>query len=541
MTNNNGRLQLCPFLRIFFFLGLGVMAGSATQGMADSVVWQWIYAVIAIAALVSCLMLKQQPTTQTVILFMLLFAGGAWRAGYHARQSETYFTDRIENYHAIVCSTPLEKKHSMKCNIAITDGRLAGHHAYAYLQTSDKSRKLHTGDGIAVSSRFDSPAWNFQNSKNNYNNNGKSGHFDYNRWLAVNDIVARTYIADNNWQRADADTKQISAIQRMTLRFSNIRTQFLRLLSRCGIRGQSYALVSAMVVGDRSAITADMRNIYSDSGASHILALSGLHMGIIYAILTMLLIPRNRSSVIRMVLGNVALILVMWVYAIMVGMSPSVVRSAFMFSMLAIASIMERGNSSLNSLGLVATILLLANPTSLWDVSFQMSFVAVFGILMCNERFRNLEKSNIQMRYRCIDWVWQMTKVSVAAQISVAPLVMYYFGQFPCYFLLANFIAVPLATTIIYTSLLLALVSLIPWLPELAPWLTTTIGAALQWQAETMNDTLAWIGTLPGATVKGIAINGLQAAALYILIIIMYAASFHTERLFRIMSARAEQ
>lgn len=449
---------------------------------------------------------------------------------YVEHRGEVEFTGLRESCHAVVVSAPVEKKRSLKSTVFLTDGRLSGRYSYAYFPTSGESRQLRPGDGIAMSSRFDPPSVN-----NSMWRGRRSGHFDYSRWLKVNGIAARTYVDNAHWRYESVGMESLPMMQRMTLHLSGARASFLNMLSRCGISGQSYALVAAMVVGDRSALTSEMRDTYSASGVSHILALSGMHMGIIYAILSLMLV-RRRSGLLRTALGNALVVVAMWMFAMMVGMSPSVVRSAFMFSMLAMASVLERGNVSLNSLGLVAVVLLMSNPMSLWDISFQMSFLAVLGILLCNELFREKAKSVLQKRFRLVDWVWQMAKVSVAAQLAVAPLTVYYFGQIPCYFLLANFVAVPLATVVIYVAILLAVVSFVPLLPDLAPWLQEGVATLLEWLASAMNSSLGWISSLPGASIGNIDINVLQTVAIYVFFIILYAASFRVEKIARIMA-----
>jgi competence protein ComEC len=157
------------------------------------------------------------------------------------------------------------------------------------------------------------------------------------------------------------------------------------------------------------------------------------------------------------VLGQVLAMVVIWAYATLVGMPPSVLRSATMLTIFAFVVLTGRRQVSLNTLAFAAVVQLAINPLSLWDVGFQMSFLAVLGIVMLNLRLRDVATPIWLSRWRVIRWMWSLVKVSLAAQIAVAPLSMYYFGTFPCYFLLTNLIAVPLAMLILYSSVVMYL------------------------------------------------------------------------------------
>jgi ComEC/Rec2-related protein len=305
------------------------------------------------------------------------------------------------------------------------------------------------GDGVRVVSRLKA----ITNSERRQN-----GHFDNVRYQHVHGIVARTYINKGGWKRCRVSMRKLGLMLRVLI---GMRSGRDRLLSQCNLHNMSesaYAVVAAMTMGDRSGLTRELRQSYAASGASHVLALSGMHLGVIYGLLSLLFVHHRMR-----VLGQVLAMVVIWAYATLVGMPPSVLRSATMLTIFAFVVLTGRRQVSLNTLAFAAVVQLAINPLGLWDVGFQMSFLAVLGIVMLNLRLRDVATPIWLSRWRVIWWMWSLVKVSLAAQIAVAPLSMYYFGTFPCYFLLTNLIAVPLAMLILYSSVVMYLLVFLVW------------------------------------------------------------------------------
>ena len=239
------------------------------------------------------------------------------------------------------------------------------------------------------------------------------------------------------------------------------------------------------------------------TGASHILALSGLHLGIIYALLSLLVVGRRWQMV-----SQVAIILSIWAFVFLVGMSTSVVRSAIMLTVYALLAIGHRQKMSVNTLAFTAIAMLLISPQALFDVGFQMSFMAVFSILLFTPLFYRPFSSEYLMTHRLVKWLWGMVAVSIAAQIGVAPLIAYYFGRFSCLFLLTNFIVIPAATLILYLSLTTLLI------PSIGIVLASIVGL--------LNTTLLYISTIPGATIDGLHPSVMLTASIYAIIFATY-------------------
>ena len=299
------------------------------------------------------------------------------------------------------------------------------------------------------------------------------------------------------------DDGEPSRIERTQQYFLHQRTLLLQRLQSSELSDDQYAVVAAMALGDKSALTRELKDTYSKTGASHILALSGLHLGIIYALLSMLVVGRRWQTI-----TQVAMILSIWAFVFLVGMSASVVRSAVMLTVYALLALGHRQKMSVNTLAFTAIVMLLVTPKALFDIGFQMSFMAVFSILLFVPLFFRPFSAEYLMTHRVINWLWGMVAVSVAAQIGVAPLIAYYFGRFSCYFLLTNFIVLPAATLILYLSLGTLLI------PSIGVVLASIVGL--------LNTTLLYISTIPGATIEGLHPSVMLTVSIYGIIFATY-------------------
>ena len=304
-------------------------------------------------------------------------------------------------------------------------------------------------------------------------------------------------------QRARQEPPSVSRLDRSKTYFLERRAKLLDRLSESGVDGSAYAVVAAMALGDKSQLTTELRDAYAISGASHILALSGLHLGIIYTLLSLLLSRRRWQMV-----SQIVIIVSIWLFVFLVGLSASVVRSAVMVSIYALLSLGHRDKLSVNTLAFAAIVMLLFNPMALFDVGFQLSFMAVLTILLFYPLLESLWSQPFLLDHRLFRWLWTMLSVSCAAQIGVAPLIAYYFGRISCYFLLANLVVVPAAALILYLSLAVLLI------PSLAYLLIYIV--------DTLNQLLVSIAALPGASIEGLHPTPLQVWMVYVIIFAVY-------------------
>ena len=302
---------------------------------------------------------------------------------------------------------------------------------------------------------------------------------------------------------ASDESVSMSRLDNSKAYFLNQRGMLLDRLADSGVDGDAYAVVAAMALGDKSALTHEIRDTYSVSGASHVLALSGLHLGIIYGLLWLLLPHRRWPAV-----SQTVILIAIWLYVLLVGMPVSVVRSAVMLTVYGILSIAHRNKMSVNALAFTAIVMLLWNPEWLFDIGFQLSFMAVLAILLFVPVFEDMFSAQYLQEHRWIRRVWGLMAVSVSAQIGVAPLIAYYFGRLSTYFLLTNFIVLPAAYLILGFSLIVLL------FPSLA--------YILLYIVDTLNAVLLRITAIPGSSIDGFHPNVLQVVLTYVIIFCTY-------------------
>jgi len=235
---------------------------------------------------------------------------------------------------------------------------------------------------------------------------------------------------------------------------AEIRESLIQKFKNAGIDGNRLAVLIAISLGDKSYLEESLKNNYAGAGAMHILAVSGLHVGIVYLIFTSLFkVLKLGDKLIARIIKGVVLLLVVWSFAIITGLSPSVQRAACMFSFLIFADIFSRHSIALNSIASSAFILLLFNPMLLFEVGFQLSYAAVVGIVWMHPIIYSWYTSS----YWIIDKAWSLLVVSITAQLATLPFTLYYFHQFPNWFLLTNLGVIPLAFVIVCGALIVGL------------------------------------------------------------------------------------
>lgn len=283
------------------------------------------------------------------------------------------------------------------------------------------------------------------------------------------------------------------------------RAQLLNVFMEQDIGADDYAVLAAMTLGDKSGLTPEIREVYNITGAGHILALSGLHLGILYMLISLITVgSRWRMA------SQIVTILSIWAFAMLTGLSPSVVRSATMLTVYGLLSIGQRQGASINVLAFTAIIMLAINPQSLWDIGFQMSFMSVLSILAFFPMLNELIPLRYQQHHYLVRILWSTTLLSITAQLGVAPLIAFYFHRAATYFLLANFVVVPCA----YVILIGALVLLITGWPPVASLLVMVISG--------MNEALQWIAALPFSSFDGLHLVPAQVVLIYVIIACLY-------------------
>ncbi len=326
--------------------------------------------------------------------------------------------------------------------------------------------------------------------------------FNYKKYLEKKEIYYQAYVKKK-------DIRVVGKDHHFTLDdFAESSVQYTRYVFHTLVPDSGLgSIATALLVGFQEELDPETKTSFSRVGAMHILAVSGLHVGIIFILLSKLLFPLDRNKYTK-ILKAVILLVFLWGYAIIAGFSPSIVRASLMFTLLIpIISFSVPGNAY-NNIASSAFILLLWQPNYLFDVGFQLSYVAVFGIIYLYPYL----KEWVETKYWLVNQMWQLTAVSIAATIFTAPIVLYNFGQFPLSFLISNLIAVPLSTLIIYVGLFALIVFKIPIVAALTGKLLYALLLFLKLSIE-------WIEDLPFAYLDHLLINRWQVFILYGLIL----------------------
>jgi len=329
--------------------------------------------------------------------------------------------------------------------------------------------------------------------------------FDYCNYLAMHGIQYEAYIRTHSYSFTGKNNAN------RLLRFTNRCREKLISLLNDKIKGSEATIGSAILLGYRDDLSPGIIQQFADSGTIHVICVAGLHVGILFWLLGWLLLPLERLKRGKLV-RTIILVLMLWFYAMLTGLSTPVIRATVMFSFLAIGRHLGKYTNSINTLAASAFLILLLNPFSLADTGFQLSYLAVLGILLIYPLLNKL----FDPRNLILEKIWEITCLSVSAQVVVVPLSILYFHQFPNYFILTNLLIVPLLSVVIYAGVIFFITSSIPFISVVTAWL-------LQKSLLLMN-TLVNIGKhLPYFVSKGLSISIPESLLLYIVLALFFA------------------
>ncbi len=333
--------------------------------------------------------------------------------------------------------------------------------------------------------------------------NSNPGAFNYGAFLHRSGISGQIFIKDNDLEIIDFQVGWS-----FNLLSGKIREYCVNVFSKFGIGNSNLSLLNALVLGDRKGIERDLNEKFIRSGAIHLLAVSGLHVGIVYLFLNYLMAFFFRSSnIIRLII----IIAILFIYAFITGFSPSVTRAVLMFSLIQTGKFFSRNINMYNILCLSAFIILLWNPMFLFHAGFWLSHLAVAGIVAFYPFINGL----LTFKFIVLRWLWSLISVSMAAQITTIPFSLALFGSFPSYFLLTNIFLLPLVAPILLLAFLLLIISEIPVLP-------VVIGRLLCDLVEFMEKMVGFIEGLPNSYISNIWVSWSLAIILYLTIVYFY-------------------
>ena len=325
--------------------------------------------------------------------------------------------------------------------------------------------------------------------------------FDYNKYLELRQVYTQIYLQHNQFLVLSDQPTTIYG-------YADIfRTSINKKLINAGFKDEVLSIINALLLGQRQTIDKSTYNNYVNSGTIHILAVSGLHIGILLLILNFIFRPLLLLKY-GNVLRPVIIITILWLFAVVAGLSPSVTRAVTMFSVISFAMHLKRPANIYNTLAISAFLILLIKPTFLFEVGFQMSYLAVLGIVSIQPILYKLW----QPKYWILDKPWQIFTVTLTAQAGVLPISLFYFHQFPGLFFISNLVVIPFLGLILGLGLLVIVMALVGFLPKPIVEIYSLI-------IESLNGFIAWVAQFEDFLFRDIPFTLIQVLITYILII----------------------
>lgn len=412
------------------------------------------------------------------VLFLLI--GMTLYTGKHQRIVGGIPTDTTF-CRGILTEPPVEKAHSWALKLEQKNGSLIllyiGKNWQAPEQDSITFSSLQIGDTILATIRHLNPTYFCTNDT----------FSTYNTYLFHQGICATAYAPPHQWHVRPCQAKRSLLTSAKAL-----QEQLHNIYDDHGIQGDAGSIVEAMTIGRKTDLSKNTRNTYAEAGLSHILALSGFHVGIIVLMIQVFFL-KNFFPLRWQWTSNLLVIATLWGYTLLTGLSPSLVRATTMFSILLLCQSFSREVLSPTACALVFFIMLCINPFYLYDIGFQLSFIAVGAIVILGKRLVNLCTSSNHL----IHYMWLITIVATAliSSLFTAPLVAHYFGRFTLVSPLSNLVLFPFVYLLMFTSILW-------WLFLWCDPINSILTDLLNWTATTMNTLAEYLSSLPFATIE---------------------------------------
>jgi competence protein ComEC len=505
-----------PIIKCLFFFFLGLIVEINFNFFPIIKPWLLIPIISLLIVLeyrVSNSMFFKKISSEVLLMLALILMGGAlvqsknqFNHKNHFINSSKYF--KTNHDFLIKLNDPIKIK---KEKVTVT-GEIVGYiknrlqypltgKVLVHLALDSNSNKLLPGDFIEVNSRL-----------NSIHSLGNPNEFDYSKYLKNKQIVAQFFLTSNTrWKKY----KSSFPLNRYS---TIIRNRCLDIFKRSGLQSNNLFIASALTFGYKNDLNTFVKNIFSRTGAMHVLAVSGLHVGIIFlivnSIISLLKIPFRYDW-----LGHFFILLIIWSYALITGLSPSILRATTMMSFFIIARVFNKHTSIYNVLFSSVFFLLFVNPFLIIDVGFQLSILAVFGILFFYPKIYNL----INVKHYILKKIWAISSVSLAAQLTTFPISIFYFHQFPNLFLLSNIFVIPLVFILLIVGLFTIVLSfnnsiLILW------------GKLFSFLLSVLMSFLTTIESISFSTTKGLFISAEETLLAYLAILFMVL--YHKKRYF---------
>jgi len=486
MSQFSDKLHTAPFFRLLVPFIAGIVLGDSLPPEQ-----KWFYLGSSIFFLLLLVFLIN-TTFKRASLFGILSFPALLFLGLFITSDLKYNPQPLPEgeYFAVIHEYPLEKEKSYRAVIRLTRPKIL---VLAYFEKSELISKVEPGDVI----------W-FQGQPELLQKTGNPFEFDYQAYAVRNGIGHRIYLKNSNFYALKAE-KNWDIIERSLI----IRDRLLRIIENCGLKGEVFHLVSSISLGAREELEPETTQSFAKTGVIHVLAVSGMNVAIIFVVLDWMLrfLKRKKGGI---YLYTIIILVAVWGYALITGMSASVLRAAAMFTFIVIGTGMSRHPNIYNSLAASAFVLLCINPSLVYDVGFQLSYAAVFSIVY----FHPFIYGIFYFKYWIPDQIWTLLSVSMAAQIGTLPLLLHYFHQFPSWFLLANLMVIPLVTLILYLTFIVFVVA------PIIPLLGKLITLILYWAGLGMLFSVHFVERLPYSI-----LDGLYPSDLTLFIVVLFTIS----------------
>ncbi|MQP24563.1 DUF4131 domain-containing protein [Flavobacterium sp. LMO8] len=494
-----------PLLTITISFAIGIIAAYYLQ---------WSFATL-IVSLFLCLSIfcflfwkskkaLLQNTLFGITTYLLAFTLGMMSFYIHSDlNSKQHYSkksfEETNSIRAIVTTTlkPNEKYNKYFITLSHFNDSIASGKILIYVPKAN-NKTLHSGDEIWLSNAV----YPIPKAFNPY-------QFDYSKYLEKQNVFHQIYARENQ-------IKIIQTHKTIDFHIENLRNNLSKSFEIHHFEPKTKAIIDALILGQRLELDKETIADYSNAGVIHILAISGLHISIIYFFIVFLLKPLKRVRFgaeiqLLIVLG------VLWLFALLTGLPASVTRAVTLFSFISIGNYFNQPKAIYNALAISAFLILLVKPNSIFDIGFQLSYAAVLSIVLFQPFYKKFYFTENKIGIYLTDIVL----VSLAAQIGVLPLSLYYFNQLPLLFLLANLVIIPLSTAVLVGGLIILFFNFV--LPDVA----ILLGKLLSLIIDLMNDYIHWIAQIKSGIITNISFSGWLTFSMYLVIIAFVYWLYH--------------
>lgn len=496
--------MLNPFSKTpFLFLLIPLIGGIVLQYYIDIHNWSIAFILIGLTAMLFSYLLPESRQFSLrwlfgVSAFAVLLGIGVYSTSYRQEESSFSFANDEKMYWAKVIEEPQEKNKTTAYKVELLDQEQGGKKVVCYIHRGDSISKRYTpGDEFFFRARIQ-PFHNI-------------GDFDYASYMHNHGFAGSAYVTSGKWGDMG---KRETDLPVLALQYRGYIMDFYKSL---GFDDEQYAILSALTLGYQNAISDDLKQSFRTTGTVHVLSVSGLHVGIIYAMMSLMLSFIRKKSKYYW-LKPTLIILMLWMYAFITGLPPSVIRATGMLTVFCIAEICGRKSFSIHNLYIAAFFMLLVSPLSLFDIGFQLSFLSTLSILLL---YPHLQKQ-VKTKNKFLNYIWQLFALSLVAQLATFPLCLYYFGTFPTYFFVTNLFIVPLVVLITYSMAAIVVAKLASYLiPSAAEYLFYLPVEALKLLVKLMTSSIRFFESLPFALVSEAKISFLDLILLVSIIVFL--------------------